>query len=105
LGLYRVLSAPEGIQTGVEVTGVEPAAAAAAEREVRRRARAFFVGLQERIAQHGDRRGQHGGKRMPSAAAVAGVGDLGEVVQQATALVGCQRDRGVQPFGGCGNAR
>jgi hypothetical protein len=57
LGLYRVLSAPEGIQTGVEVAAVEPAAAAAAEREVRRRARAFFVRLQERIAQHGDRRG------------------------------------------------
>jgi hypothetical protein len=57
LGLYRVLSAPEGIQTEVEVAAVEPAAAAAAEREVRRRARAFFVRLQERIAQHGDRRG------------------------------------------------
>jgi hypothetical protein len=57
LGLYRVLSTPEGVQTGVEVAAVEAAVAAAAEREVRRRARAFFVRLQERIAQHGDRRG------------------------------------------------
>jgi hypothetical protein len=57
LGLYRVLSAPEGVQTEVEVAAVEPAAAAAAEREVRRRARAFFVKLQERIAQHRDRGG------------------------------------------------
>jgi hypothetical protein len=57
LGLYRVLSTPEGIQTDVEVAAVEPAAAAAAEREVRRRARAFFVKLQERIAYYGDRGG------------------------------------------------
>jgi hypothetical protein len=54
LGLYRVLSAPEGIQAEVEVAAVDPAAA---EREVRRRARAFFVRLQERIAQYGDRGG------------------------------------------------
>jgi hypothetical protein len=57
LGVYRVFSAPEGIQTEVEVAAVEPAAAAAAEREVRRRARAFLVKLQERRAQYGD----HGG--------------------------------------------
>ncbi len=57
LGLYRVLSAPEGVQTEVEVAAIEPATAAAAEQEVRRRTRAFFVKLQERIAQHGDRRG------------------------------------------------
>jgi hypothetical protein len=57
LGLYRVLSAPEGVHTEVEVAAVEPAAAAVAEREVRRRARAFFVRLQERIAQHSDRGG------------------------------------------------
>src|SRR5919199_1369230 len=50
LGLYRVLCAPEGVQTEVVVAAVDPTAAAAAEREIRRRARGFFVKLQERIA-------------------------------------------------------
>jgi len=58
LGVYRVFSGPEGVQTEVEVAAVEPAAVAAAEWEVRRRARAFFVKLQERIAQYPD---HHGG--------------------------------------------
>jgi hypothetical protein len=49
-GVYRVFSAPEGVQTEVEVAGVEPAAVAAAEREVRWRARAFLVKLQEHLA-------------------------------------------------------
>jgi hypothetical protein len=53
-GVYRVFSAPEGIQTEVEVAGVEPAAVAAAEREVRWRARAFLAKQQERIAQYPD---------------------------------------------------
>jgi hypothetical protein len=57
LGLYRVLCAPEGVQAEVVVAAIEPAAAVAAEREVRRRAREFFLKLQERIAQYGDRRG------------------------------------------------
>jgi hypothetical protein len=57
LGVYRVFSTPEGIQTEVEVAAVDPAAAAAAEREVRRRARALLVERQERIAQYGDPRG------------------------------------------------
>jgi hypothetical protein len=54
LGVYRVFSAPEGVQTEVEVAAVEPAAAAAAEREVRWRARAFLVKQQARIAQYPD---------------------------------------------------
>ena len=49
LGVYRVFSAPEGIQTEVEVAAVEPAAAAAAEREVRRRARAFLLKQQKHL--------------------------------------------------------
>jgi hypothetical protein len=53
-GVYRVFSAPEGIQTEVEVAAVDPAAVAAAEREVRRRARAFLVKEQGRIARHPD---------------------------------------------------
>lgn len=53
-GVYRVFSAPEGIQTEVEVTGVEPAAVAAAERGVRWRARAFLAKQQERIVQYPD---------------------------------------------------
>jgi hypothetical protein len=53
-GVYRVFSAPEGIQTEVEVAGVEPAAVAAAEREVRWRARAFLAKQQARIAQYPD---------------------------------------------------
>lgn len=51
-GVYRVLSAPEGIQTQVEVAGVEPAAVAAAEREVRWRARVFLRRHQEHLARH-----------------------------------------------------
>jgi hypothetical protein len=50
--------------------------------------------------QHGgDRDGQHGGQPMPSAAAVPGVGDLGEVIEQAAALVGCQHDGRGRPMG------
>lgn len=49
LGVYRVFSAPEGIQTEVEVAAVEPAAVAAAEREVRWRARAFLAKLQQHL--------------------------------------------------------
>jgi hypothetical protein len=56
--------------------------------------------------QHGgDRHGQHRAQRMSSAAPLSGVGELGEVVKQAAALVGCQRDGHVQPFGGSGHAR
>ena len=51
-GVYRVFSASEGVQTEVEVAGVEPAAVAAAEREARWRARAFLVKEQQRIARH-----------------------------------------------------
>src|SRR5919197_5079054 len=54
LGLYRALSAPEGIQTEVEVAAVEPAAAAAAEREVRWQARAFLAKQQRHIAGNPD---------------------------------------------------
>jgi hypothetical protein len=56
-GVYRVFSAPEGVQTEVEVAAVEPAAAAAAEREVRWRARVFLVKLQERIGRYPDHYG------------------------------------------------
>jgi hypothetical protein len=49
----------------------------------------------------GDRHGQHRAECVPPATAVAWVGDLAEVVEQATALVGCEHDRGVQPLGGC----
>jgi hypothetical protein len=49
-GVYRVLSAPEGSQTQVEVAGVDPAAVAAAEQEVRWRARAFLRRHQEHLA-------------------------------------------------------
>lgn len=51
-GAYRVFSAPEGIQTEVEVTTVDPAAVAAAERKVRRRARAFLRRHRERLARN-----------------------------------------------------
>jgi hypothetical protein len=54
LGVYRVFSAPEGVQTEVEVAAVEPAAVAAAEREVRWRARAFLAKQQRHIAGHPD---------------------------------------------------
>jgi hypothetical protein len=49
----------------------------------------------------GDRDGQHRAECVPSATAVAWVGDLGEVAEQATALVGYEHARGVQPLGGC----
>jgi hypothetical protein len=49
-GVYRVFSTPEGIQTEVEVATVDPAAVAAAEREVRWRARAHLVKLREYLA-------------------------------------------------------
>jgi hypothetical protein len=44
--------------------------------------------------------GQHRGQRVPSAASVAWVGDLGEVAEQVTALLGCQGGRPSQPMGG-----
>jgi hypothetical protein len=50
----------------------------------------------------GDRHGQHRAECVPSATAVAWVGDLGEVVEQATVLVGCEHDRGVQPLAAAG---
>ena len=50
--------------------------------------------------QHGDHRdGQHGGQRVPSAASMAGIGELGEGVEQATALLGRQRRGRIQPLG------
>jgi hypothetical protein len=56
--------------------------------------------------QHGgDRDGQYRAQPVPSAASLSGVGDRGEVVEQAAALVRRQRDRGIQPLGGRGNAR
>ena len=49
------------------------------------------------------RDGKHAGRQVPSAAAVAGVGDLGEVIQQAAALAGRQRHgRGRMGDGGDG---
>jgi hypothetical protein len=50
-----------------------------------------------------DRDGQHRGQRVPSAAPVAWVGDLGEVVEQVTVLVGRQHGGSVQPLGDSGN--
>ena len=47
-----MFSTPEGIQTEVEVTTVDPAAVAAAEREVRRRARAFLRKNQVHLARN-----------------------------------------------------
>jgi hypothetical protein len=44
----------------------------------------------------GDRDGQHRAQRVPSAASLAWIGDLGEVAEQVTALGGCQRDGRVQ---------
>ena len=43
--------------------------------------------------------GQYRAQRVPSAAPVPRVGDLGEVVEQVTALLGCQRGRRVPPVG------
>jgi hypothetical protein len=53
----------------------------------------------------GDRHGQHRAQRMPSSASLSGVGDIGEVVEQAAALLRRQHNRGIQPLGGRGNAR
>ncbi len=53
----------------------------------------------------GDRDGQHRAQRMSSATPVAGVGNLGEVVEQTTALVGCQRSGRGQPMGNRRNGR
>jgi hypothetical protein len=50
-----------------------------------------------------DRHGQHRGERVSSAAALPGVGDGGEVVEQAAALVGWQRGEGGRPLGSRGN--
>src|SRR6266508_432216 len=61
-------------------------------------------GKRSGAGQHrGHRHGQHGGKRVPPAAPVAGIGDLGEVVEQVTIVLGCQRSGGVQPLGNRGN--
>ena len=57
-GAYRVFSAPDGIQTEVEVAAVEPAAAAAAEREVRRRTRVLLAKQQDHIARDPDQYGR-----------------------------------------------
>jgi hypothetical protein len=46
-----------------------------------------------------------GPQRVPSAASPSGVGHVGEVVEQPAELVGCQRNRELQPLGGCGNGR
>jgi hypothetical protein len=53
-GVYRVFSAPDGVQTEAEVAAVDPAAAASAEREVRRRAQVFLLKERERIARNPD---------------------------------------------------
>jgi hypothetical protein len=56
--------------------------------------------------QHGgDRDGQHRAQRVLSAAPVAGVGDLGEVLEQAAALVGRQRRGRSRPLGSRENGR
>ena len=49
----------------------------------------------------GDRHGQHHAQRMPSATPLAWVGDLGEGVEQAAALAGCQRGGRGRPLGSC----
>jgi hypothetical protein len=51
----------------------------------------------------GDRDGQHRAERVPPAAAVAWVGHVGEVVEQAAALVGRQHGGRGQPVGNRGN--
>jgi hypothetical protein len=53
----------------------------------------------------GDRDGQDRAQRVPSAASLAWVGDLGEVIEQVTALGGCQRDGRAGLLRGGGNAR
>jgi hypothetical protein len=50
--------------------------------------------------QHGGQRhGQHRAQRAPPAASLSGVGELGEVIEQILALVGCQRSGEGQPLG------
>jgi hypothetical protein len=53
----------------------------------------------------GDRHGQHHAQRMLSAAPLARVGDLGEILEQVTALGKRQCDGRVLLLGGGGNAR
>jgi hypothetical protein len=51
-------------------------------------------------SEHGSHRdGQHRNQCVPSASAVARVADLGEVVEQVTALLGCQRGGRSEPMG------
>jgi hypothetical protein len=53
-----------------------------------------------RTGQHrADRDAEHADQWMPSATPVAGIGDLGEVAEQVTALVGGQRGGWSQPLG------
>jgi hypothetical protein len=50
--------------------------------------------------QHGGHRhGQHRAQRVPPAASLPGGGELGEVIEQILALVGCQRSGHGQPLG------
>jgi hypothetical protein len=57
-------------------------------------------GQRPRAGQHrADCDAEHADQWMSSAAPVAGVGDLGEVAEQVTALVGCQRGGRSQPLG------
>ena len=59
-----------------------------------------------RAGQHrAHRHGQHRDQCVPSAPPVAWVGDLGEVVEQVMALVGCQRGGRSQPLGNSRNRR
>ena len=51
----------------------------------------------------GHRHGQHRGQGVASAAPVAGIGDLGEVVEQVTVLLGCQRSGCGEPVGSSRN--
>ena len=48
---------------------------------------------------------EHADQQVPSAAPLAGVGELGEVLEQAAALVGCQRGGRARPLGGGGDGR
>jgi hypothetical protein len=49
--------------------------------------------------QHGGHRHGHRAQRVPPAAALSGVGELGEVIEQILALVGYQRSAHGQPLG------
>jgi hypothetical protein len=55
----------------------------------------------QRVAAHSERADQ----QVPSAASLAGVGELGEVLEQVAALVGCQRGGRARPLGGGGDGR